>query len=325
MKQKEQFILKARQVHGWKYDYSKVEYVDNYTKVCIICPEHGEFWQTPYNHLKGCGCKKCKCKITNVKKILTTNQFIEKAKQIHGNKYDYSKAQYVLSAVKTCIICPMHGDFLITPNNHLRGKGCPKCVGKNKTTEEFIKQCREIHGDKYDYSKVNYVNAKTKICIICPEHGEFWQTPNKHLAGEGCPQCKSSVLETKIRRMLIENNIPFEREYSNSFLGRQRIDFFIPNKKIGIECQGRQHYLDNGYYFNNKQNNQEEFDLIQKRDFLKHKKCSENDVTLLYFFPQNMTIQKIISKHNNNGIYTYENSFNKISDILKKIQNLNDI
>ena len=129
-------------------------------------------------------------------KRLTTEVFLEKAKQIHGDRYDYSKVEYKGSKNKVCIICPTHGEFWQTPNAHLCGQGCIRC-GHVKTsdhrkisTEEFIKRAKEIHGDFYDYSKVQYVNSGTKVCIICPVHGEFWQTPNGHInAKRGCQKC----------------------------------------------------------------------------------------------------------------------------------------
>ena len=126
-------------------------------------------------------------------KKLTTETFVERAKIVHNCRYDYSKVKYVNSHTKVCIICPEHGEFWQTPYNHLKGQGCFKCCGKEKlTTEEFIKRAIKVHGDKYDYSKVEYINIKTPVCIICPEHGEFWQKPIKHLIGENCPSCKSS-------------------------------------------------------------------------------------------------------------------------------------
>ena len=191
-----EIIAKAKLVHGDKYDYSKVDYVKDYIKVCIICPEHGEFWQRPHAHLQGQGCPKCKSK----KQTCTTDEFIAKAKKIHGDKYDYSKVKYVDAKSKVCVVCPEHGEFWQTPDSHLSGCGCPKCANKNKgeyrrsSKKDFIKKAKEIHGDKYDYSKVEYVNAKTKVCIICPNHGEFWQTPNNHLRGHGCPKCKRNQL-----------------------------------------------------------------------------------------------------------------------------------
>ena len=119
----------------------------------------------------------------------TTKEFVEQAKSLHVDKYDYSKVEYVNNSTKVCIICPIHGEFWQSPANHLKGKGCPKCCGKNKTTEEFIEQARRVHGGKYGYSKVEYTTCDTKICIICPKHGIFWQRPNDHLNGKGCPTC----------------------------------------------------------------------------------------------------------------------------------------
>jgi hypothetical protein len=89
-----------------------------------------------------------------------------------------------------CITCPVHGDFFQNAGEHFRGANCPKCVGNAMlTTEEFITKARLKHNNKYDYSKTKYVNRKTRVLIICPEHGEFWQTPQDHLAGKGCAKC----------------------------------------------------------------------------------------------------------------------------------------
>lgn len=190
----EWFLEKVHEVHGDKYDYSKVNYVNQTEKVCIICPKHGEFWQSPYLHLRGNGCAKCAAD----RRRMTKETFIQKAKDIHGDKYDYSKVEYKTTEDKICIICPEHGEFWQTPHMHISDKnGCPKCYrvrGSNSdgslTTEEFIERARKVHGDKYDYSKVDYKNTETKICIICPEHGEFWQTPYSHLTRTGCPKCQ---------------------------------------------------------------------------------------------------------------------------------------
>jgi rubrerythrin len=126
---KDDFIRSARKVHGDKYDYSKVVYKNNKTDVCIICPIHGEFYQTPNSHLKGRGCPIC-----GGTKKSTKEDFIIKAKQVHGDKYDYSKVVYVNNQIKVCIICPIHGEFYQTPKNHLSGQGCPKCSGNKNYT-----------------------------------------------------------------------------------------------------------------------------------------------------------------------------------------------
>lgn len=110
---------------------------------------------------------------------MNTEEFIESAKNIHGNKYDYSKVEYKRNDKKVCIICSKHGEFWQTPKSHLRGAGCPKCYeerrGENRqySLEDFIAKAKSVHGDKYDYLKVDYIDSKTKVCIICKEHGEF--------------------------------------------------------------------------------------------------------------------------------------------------------
>ena len=120
----------------------------------------------------------------------TKEEFIKGARKKHGDKYDYSKVDYVNKRTKVCIICHEHGEFWQTPSSHLQGKGCPICGGTSTLTkEELIKKARKVHDNKYNYTKVEYVNNKTKVCIICPEHGEFWQTPYDHFYGCGCPKC----------------------------------------------------------------------------------------------------------------------------------------
>ena len=228
MMKKVNFKEEARKVHGDKYDYSKVDYINNKTKVCIICPEHGEFWQTPQHHLRGQKCPLCAKIARSDKNRKSNNDFKEEARKIHGDKYDYSKVDYRRSDVKVCIICPIHGEFYQIPKNHLKGQGCPKCSGRFHTdTEYFIEKAKKIHGDKYDYSKVEYTNNKTKVCIICPEHGEFWQTPQEHLQNKGCRKCgienmkkaKSNDTETFINKAKQVHKDKFlydETEYVNS-------------------------------------------------------------------------------------------------------------
>ena len=133
--------LKAREIHGWKYDYSKVDYKDSHTKVCIICPIHGKFWQKPDNHLNGWGCKKCGNISASHKTRKTTEEFIKRAKEVHGDKYDYSKVDYKNDRTKICIIChekdkngKEHGEFFQTPNNHYK-YGCYKCSESHLETD----------------------------------------------------------------------------------------------------------------------------------------------------------------------------------------------
>ena len=180
-------------MHEGKYNYDKVEYENNKTKVYIICYEHGEFEQRPSEHLSGRGCPKCKGEANGERKRSSKEDFIKKSREKHGDKYDYTNVEYKDSQTKVCIICPNpeHGKFWQVPADHIRGSGCPKCANyKQKLSkEEFIKKANEKHGGKYNYDKVEYVNNATKVCIICPEHGEFWQTPSAHINGQGCPKC----------------------------------------------------------------------------------------------------------------------------------------
>lgn len=186
MATREDFINKATSIHGKRYDYSKVVYKNSKTKVSIICYKHGVFEQTPDKHINSkCGCPMC---ADNVRK--SSSQFIDKARSVHGDTYDYSQVLYVNNRVPVKIICCKHGVFNQSPSNHLAGKGCPKCSNNVElTTEEFIRKAISIHGDKYDYSKVDYHNNRQPVTIICKEHGSFLQTPCSHLAGCGCYEC----------------------------------------------------------------------------------------------------------------------------------------
>lgn len=188
---KEQFIEKAKQVHGDKYNYELVEYKNTDTKVKIICPIHGVFEQSPYNHAnRGRGCPKCANEHRNDNRKLSLDGFIKKAQKVHGTFYDYSLVEYKNNKTKVKIICPEHGVFEQTPDNHLSGQGCPYCSGNVRMTkEEFICRASKVHGNKYDYSEIDYKNNRTKVKIICPEHGPFYVSPWSHLNGHECPEC----------------------------------------------------------------------------------------------------------------------------------------
>ena len=278
-KTKEQFIKDAVKLYGLKYDYSKVEYVNSKTKVCIICPEYGEFWITPNNFLRGHNCNGIHTEHLN------TESFIEKAKKIHGDKYDYSKVEYVNSETKICITCPEHGEFWQTPINHLRGHGCKKCTPNSlKNNEYFIQKAIHVHGDRYDYSKVEYHGNKRKVCIICPEHGEFWQAPSTHLIGCGCPSCNNSKLELEVFNTLRQYDICFEQQKTFKWLktnsGSLKLDFYIESYNLAIECQGLQHFETNHFF-----GGIEGLVSTQYRDYVKYDKCKKQGINVLYYIP----------------------------------------
>lgn len=305
----EEFIEKAKRMHGDKYDYSNVEYRKMSDKVCIICPEHGEFWQTPKEHLNGHGCSKCKMKKHwDSRGRIDKEDFIRRSKEVHGDKYDYSKVEYIDTQTKVCIICPEHGEFWQTPNNHLQGQGCKKCKGLNKyTTEEWVEKAKQVHGDKYDYSKVEYVSAKTKVCIICPEHGEFWQLPYAHIKGQGCPSCDMSHLENEVHQILIKHNIKFINESDlNGKLGRLRVDFYLPELNLVIECQGGQHFYP-AFDRRNKQRAEEIHKKVVERDIRKRKILDKNQINVLYYCSKDDFKVKYFEDNEFNGLYCNDN------------------
>lgn len=196
----DEFIKRAKVKHGDKYDYSKVEYVTATTPVKIICPEHGEFWQTPSKHVSaGHGCPKC----GRAKQDLI-EKFICEAKAVHGDKYDYSESKWNGFKEKIKIICPEHGPFLMDRQHHiLRKQGCPVCANLKKgtflTTEEFIEKAKKLYGDLYTYEKTIYKDWYSKVLITCSIHGDFEVTAGQFLTKHSvCPGCKSDKYRNTI-------------------------------------------------------------------------------------------------------------------------------
>jgi len=272
------FIQKAIEVHGNKYDYSKVNYITSKDDVDIICPKHGSFSQRANNHLLGNGCKKCN-QIIPITQKTTTDEFIQKAKKTHGDRYNYSLVKYIGSKKEIKIKCKNNHIFSQRADSHLKGHGCKYCTNNfQKNTKLFIEKAKEIHGDLYDYSLVDYKYASMKVKIICKKHGVFETRANNHLSlKRGCPNCRKSRNEDLISKLLTDNNIKFKPQktfegckykYSLSF------DFYLPNFNTCIEYDGKQHYFD--IY-----NCPEEFKNTQLRDKIKNKFCKDNNIKLL--------------------------------------------
>lgn len=278
------FIEKAKEVHGDKYDYSKVVYIDSTTKICIICPIHGEFFQRPAEHLRGKGCTKCGQLLCGEKQRSNAKKtFIERCEEIHKNKYIYNKVDYVDSHTKVIVTCKKHGDFQTFPYRLLNGSGCPKCKSEkahiklSKSTSKFIEDAIRMHGDLYDYSLCNYYNNTTKVKVICREHGVFEIRAGEHLNGGGCPLCKESLGETRIRLYLEKQQIPFVRQYTITYKDNNyRADFYVPSKKIMIEYNGKQHYKPVSLFGGAKA-----FHKQQQRDKNIRDFCKENSIKLL--------------------------------------------
>jgi hypothetical protein len=194
-----EWVNKARETHGDRYDYSEVDYTNSYTKVKILCREHGIFLQTPDAHYRrGSICPKCRDAARFGKSPVrrTTEEWIEFARETHGDRYDYSEVNYVNNYTHVNIRCKEHGIFSQRPVGHTSSKaGCPKCSDDNRRlgVEEIISQFKDIHGDRYDYSKVDYRNDYTRVVIICDVHGEFQQLPYSHKSGNNCPDCANEI------------------------------------------------------------------------------------------------------------------------------------
>lgn len=235
----QEFIKKARVTHGDKYDYSLVEYKNTNTKIKIICPIHGVFEQAAYSHIKGFGCSAC----SGLKKR-TTNDFIEDAKHIHGDKYGYAFSIYINIDTDLFIYCREHKlMFKQRPHAHLKGSGCQKCKSDklskiNIMSEDiFIEKAKKIHGnDKYDYCSINYIRANTKINITCKIHGKFKQTPSSHLCGRGCPKCGNIVRANKKTLNLEAFINRSEKVHGKGRYDYSDVNYTLGKKKVKINC-----------------------------------------------------------------------------------------
>lgn len=342
VKNKEEFLQKSTEVHGDKYDYSKVEYTKSINKVVIICKIHGDFCQTPHIHIKGAGCKKCTIDKKIHKLTYTTDKFVSKAKEKHGELYDYSKVDYENTKTSIIIICKKHGEFNQLPHNHLNGRGCKKCSFKIKSIrqtftnerfieiskelypnkfdytdtnfintrsrvnlkcikhnidfetgacmhlkkntpggcpkciyekysqvrvkpqDQFIKECQDVHKNRYDYSKVVYINSNKKINIICNIHGEFKQQAQNHIQGRGCPMCHIHKNENECKNVIERITGEYFIRERPKFLKRLEYDGYNDDLKLGFEYNGIQHYEYVPFFHSN-----------NKRNFEKQK---ENDI-----------------------------------------------
>lgn len=226
----EEFIQKSKLKHDNKYDYSLVNYVNCDTKIKIICSEHGIFEQTPSSHYKS-GCPKCAYVIKSITKTKNVEKFIDDAKKIHGDKYDYSLVKYVHSYKKIKILCPTHGIFEQRPSLHL-SYGCYLCNKSVKLSQvDFIEKCKKIHDNKYDYSITIYKNTRCYINIICPKHGIFNQLSGNHLKGMGCSECDNDKRKIKIKDFIERSNNIHNNKYDYS-----TVKYINSMSKIKIIC-----------------------------------------------------------------------------------------
>jgi len=319
----EEFLNKVTSICGDNIDFSKSVYINDATKVMCICKKCDNIWWVTPNNLKhGKGCPSCKHK----SKKYTLDEWFKMAEKAHNGKYDLSLInEYHSREQKMKIIChekhldgKEHGVFEISSSSFLHGRGCPYCAinvikeKQKKPFDQMVKDARKIHGDKYEYNEDTYVNAQTPMKIFCKVHGEFWQTPHKHINGKhGCPKCKESKLEGEISKLLSKNNVKYVEKKHFEWLGLQHLDFYLPEYNVAIECQGEQHYEGKSFSSDKtKKTLTENLKIQQERDSRKKKLCKRNNVKLLYFTHyKNISEDEVTFKNKEkllNKIFTYE-------------------
>lgn len=281
----EQWIEKVKKKHNKDYDYSKVDYKGSKTEVTIVCKVqgHGDFSVIPSQHMSnGSGCPKC------ANKGLSNKVRIQKLIDVHGDKYDFSESIYTKSNENIEFVCKEHGKISMLYSSILQGQGCYKCRGFGFTNEERVQHAIDIHGDKYDYSKYEYINATTKTIVICKKqsHGEFEVTPNDHVNNNtGCPKCGGrSKGEETISKVLDEYNIKYKVQYrfdncignsgvTGKYSKKLPFDFYLPEFNCCIEYDGRQHYVP--VY------GEEQLKIQQSIDNIKNEYCKKNKISLI--------------------------------------------
>ena len=307
------FVEKAIVVHGDKYDYSYVDYKNSKTKVKIFCKKHGIFEQRPDTHLSGAICPKCSKEKSSKQRTLDLQEVISKAKQVHGDKYDYFKIKnYTKSREKHTIVCPTHGDFSMRFDKHMSGRGCPKCsmqssgVNKRLLQDEALLSYKEKHGDRYSYERTVYLGDNNKITITCKEHGDFELIPSNHYKGSGCPKCTKIKSTPELELIDLLNSYEKTVSSERKVLEGKELDIFIPSQKIAIEFNGlywhSDKFIDNNYH-------------IDKTD-----KCLEKDVRLIHIFEDEwVNKRKIVESRIVNIIKKQDNRIHARKTVIKEV------
>jgi very-short-patch-repair endonuclease len=286
---KKSFIEFCNRVHNNKYEYNSINQNDIKTRdsIDIICKKHGKFKQRAWTHKSGSGCPKCYNESISKKLGNGVDLFIKKSKDIHGDKYDYSKVKYINNDTPVDIICKKHGVFSQKPKIHIfRKSGCNKCNRISK--DEILNRSNKIHNNKYRYKSFVYDDSHTVnsfMKIECPIHGYFSQLIKSHLRGVGCPYCKESKGEKFIESILIKNGLirgdDYIRQYKFSDCRNKYplpFDFFLPKISVVIEYDGDQHSKVVTFF-----GGFEEYEKRKINDSIKSKYCSDNGITLLRF------------------------------------------
>ena len=293
------FINESKKIFGDLYDYSKVYYKDAMTDVEIVCKKCGKsFFKRPGNHtsLKQ-GCPYCKKEECRAGFRVSFEEFVQEAKKKFGDRFEYSKEHFVNMGTKMTIYCKKHNYYFEqAPKQHLISQcGCPLCskeefgrIPIKMSNEMFIERSKEIFGDDtFDYSRLEYINTETPVELYCNIHKVWFKViPEKHLCRhQGCPECNNaeSCLEKEVRLLLERNDIKFEKEKKFKWLkykSNMRLDFYLPELNIAIECQGPQHFIQAKNIWTD---TLEKLKDTQVRDQTKNEQCKEHNIQILYY------------------------------------------
>jgi very-short-patch-repair endonuclease len=262
-KKKEFFIKKAIELWGYKYDYSKVDYVDYKTPVKI---GYKGLWytQTPNKHLQG---KKIECQESR----MTNDNFIILSKKVWGDRFDYSECEYLGNIVKVKLFDKIRGKWIEqVPKSHLKGFEVVKL-----TKEDYKTECDFIHEYKYEYNLDNYKGLNTFLDIICKEHGEFKLKAVTHIYGTCCPKCDEYQFIKFVKRFLSENNLNYLQQHTFDYINLP-FDFYIPSKRTCIEFDSIQHFQPVEHFGGIKA-----YEQLKQNDKIKNEYCEENYINLI--------------------------------------------
>lgn len=269
----EDFISRSKIINGDKFDYSLVDYVNLETKVIIKCNKGHIFKQRPDGHLKLKGCPKC-----GGHGPYSQDDFLFKAKQIHGDRYDFSKIEYINHKTPITVICSVHKDFFIMPPVFLRGSGCKRCAFDSfkLTQEEFLHKAVKVHLNRFDLSLIKYCGSNQYLTPICHKHGIFTIKAYKFLSGRGCPKCHISEGERVIENFLKQHKVGYIYQKRFSQCKRKQslpFDFYLPEYNTCIEYDGIGHFRDIW--------GKKSYDSILDSDNIKSQFCKETGITLI--------------------------------------------
>lgn len=280
---------------GYKIDYSTIRryivsqgfkliserYVAAKEKLIIECKNGHKFHMSWHDFRNGSRCRMC----YEINRRMSTEEFICASKELYGEKLDYDKVNYVACNKYVTLICKVHGEYKQMPQNHFKSMGCKQCYSETlcKSNEQFIEEARIKHNNKFDYSLCKYIKNNIKVTIICPKHGEFKQTPQDHLKGNGCHRCNQSRGEIKIMEVLDQKKIVYNTQYrfkECKNINYLPFDFYLPEHNLCIEFQGIDHFEmieRSKSYEKNLKNHQ----ARQKADQIKRDFCLSNSIDLL--------------------------------------------